>query len=351
MPNALVTGATGFIGRHVATALLDRGYDLTCLARSGSSTADLDPRCRVAVGDIMDPPSLEAPVRGADVVFHLASLLKVPWKPAFMHVNVEGTRAVATAVARRTSPPPLIVVSSLAAAGPSSVARTEDMPPRPISIYGRVKLASERAAVEHAARAPISIVRPPMVYGPDDRYGLMLFRSAVRGLHAVPTLAEHRLSLVYAIDLADLLVAIGERGERITELDPSSPRGAGVYHAAHDETPTYAELGRLVASAAGAPPPFVLRLPSFVSGAAALAGELAGRARDRPSFLNLDKWREAMAGSWICDATKAKRGLGFAPTTARDGLAATAAWYRSRGWLPTRPATTASSPAQAEAER
>jgi dihydroflavonol-4-reductase len=326
MPKAFLTGATGFIGSHVASSLLQRGYEVVCLVRSSSAEIE---GCQPWRGDIMDPASLETPIRDADLVIHSASLLKMPWKQDFVRVNVEGTRNVAAAAAKRPSPPPVVVVSSLAAAGPASAPHREDGDAMPISIYGAMKLSAERAASEHADRAPITIVRPPMVYGPNDRYGLDLFRTVTRGIHAVPTFRDHRLSLIHAADLADLLITAGERGERIRDRSD----GLGLYYAAHDERPTYADLGRWVAEASGAKRPIIVRLPASAGAGVAAIAELAARLRDRPSLLNRDKWREATAGSWTCDASKAKQTLGFSPRAAFAGLAETADWYRKNRWL------------------
>jgi dihydroflavonol-4-reductase len=302
-----------------------------CLVRSTSSRAELDELgAELCVGDLQDPPSLVRPVEGADFVVHLASLLKVPWKEEFRTVNVGGTAALLGAIAARTSPPITIVVSSLAAAGPSDRPRLEAEEAKPISIYGRVKLESERAAAVHAPKVPVTIVRPPMVFGEGDRYGLALFRSNARGIHLVPSLREHRLSLVHAADLADALVGAAERGER---LQSSEPRDRGVYYVAAAEQPLYRELGPLVARACGFAPPRVVRLPSVLSMIAAGISELGGRISDRPTFLTLDKWRDATGGSWICDASKAREQIGFAPRPLDERLAETAAWYRTRGWL------------------
>jgi nucleoside-diphosphate-sugar epimerase len=337
MTHALVTGGTGFIGRHVAEALRAAGHEVTCLVRPTSDARALTALgARLAYGDLSDAASLARALAGVTVVYHLASLLKVPWKPEFRTVNIEGTRALAEAAAAQASPPALVIVSSLAAAGPSSPgrARIEDDPPQPVSRYGRMKLDAERAAASYAARVPITIVRPPMVFGEGDRWALALFRTAARGVHFVPTWSDHQVSLIHAADLARALLEAGERGERLAAApDPDGPRGRGVYYIAADLRPTYAELGRTVALASGLRPPRILRVPRLISGAFALASELYARLRDTPTILNLDKWREGTAGSWICDAAKARAGLGFAPRPIEARLAETAAWYRAAGWL------------------
>lgn len=322
---ALVTGATGFIGRYVVHALAARGVRVRALVRPTSNVDGLD--VERAVGDLGDEQSLRRAMRGVDVVFHLASLLKVPWKRAFHTVNVAGTAAVA----RAADGARLVVVSSLAAAGPTGgPPRRESDPPAPVSRYGRVKHAAEQAAVAEA-RGPVSLVRPPMVFGAGDRGALPLFRGVARGWHVLPSRRPAHIGLVHAADLAKALIAIAERGEAVPAGADGSC-GAGVYQVADIETPTYAELGRRIAAADGRRVR-VVALPAALTAVAATAGEALGRLRDRPTVLNRDKYREAVGGHWWC-ATDKIRGLGWAPAEALDArLAQTLSGYRAAGWI------------------
>ncbi len=332
MSRALVTGATGFIGRYLVRALAARGVAVRALVRPTSDTAGLEAEPRV--GDIGRPETLAAAARGVDVIYHLASLLKVPWKAEFRTVNVDGTAHVARAAADAGAR--LVLVSSLAAAGPITGERPRRPtdPPTPVSRYGRVKRAAEQAAV--AAGGRVAIVRPPMVFGAGDRGALPLFRGAARGWHVAPTRRPARIGLVHAADLAEALIAIAERG------DPVPPGadggcGAGVYQVACAESPTYAELGRRIGDAAGRTVR-VVTLPAPITGVAAALGELVGRLRDRPTVLNRDKYREAIGGDWWC-TTDAVTALGWRPAAPLDTrLAETVAGYRAAGWLPPAPA-------------
>ena len=328
----LVTGATGFIGRHVVRAALDAGDSVRCLVRPTSRRAGLEgPGVDFVEGDVGAAATLGAAVDGVDAVIHLASLLKAPWMRAFHTVNVEGTRALADACAQAGRPPALIIVSSLAAAGPAIDGRRRDehQAAAPVSIYGRVKRDAEEAALAFADRVPVTVVRPPMVFGEGDTSVLKIFRTAAHGLHVVPTWRTARVSLVHAADLATALVRAAATGERAA----GGAAGRGLYFVAADETPTYADLGRWIGHAVGRPGLRVLRLPRGVTFVAAALSEAIGRLRGSPRLLNLDKYREATAGDWICDASKARRDLAWTPAPLADRLAETAAWYRACGWL------------------
>lgn len=337
MATVLITGASGFIGRHLVRAVRMRGDEAVCLVRPCSDRRVLDTLdVRYAPGDITDAASLRSAVGGVDTVIHAAAMLKAPWRPQFVTANVGGTAALAAACAARLSPPALIVVSSLAAAGPSpdELPRDESMPPAPISIYGRVKLDAERAAAAVAAQLPVSLVRPPMVFGEGDRTSLMLFRNVRAGWHPLPGRRDHALSLIHAADLAELLCRVADAGERLpAHGDSADAPGRGLYYACADETPTLSGLGVAIAAAMELPPPRTLRVPGALLRLAAVAGELRGRLTDTPQLLSLDKARELRAGPWLCSAAKAKATLGFVPAPLASRLRQTVADQRRRGWL------------------
>ncbi|MFT5680652.1 MAG: dihydroflavonol-4-reductase [Myxococcota bacterium] len=313
---ALVTGASGFIGRILVRQLLDRGDDVVCLVRSTSRRDGLE-GAGFVVGDIQDPDSLHTAMAGVDVVFHLASLLKMPWKPAFQTVNVQGTSNIAAAAAAQPTPPTLVIVSSLAAAGPAlSAPHTEDGPSAPISIYGRVKLAAEQATADYPGRRVI--VRPPMVFGTADTSALPMFKSIQRGFHAVPGRPAMKVSMIHVDDLAAGLIA--------------AAGGEGLYYIAHRTAPAWDTLGDLIAEAIGVEPPRRLYLPAAVTWAVSALNELSGRLRDRPVQLNLDKHREAKSGDWLCSASRLE-GLGWRAEALPIRLAQAGEWYRAEGWL------------------
>jgi nucleoside-diphosphate-sugar epimerase len=204
MAKALVTGATGFIGSKLTERLLADGNDVTCLVRDPARAQALRALgVRLALGDVRDPDAMLAAVDGADVVYHLAGMVRAFRSDEMMETNARAFRNVADACAQCTTPPRLIFVSSLAAAGPSPAGRprVESDPPAPVSNYGRTKRAAELIAEEYAARIPITIVRPPIVFGEGDQNMLAVFRSIFRlGIHLALGVAYSRYSLIHVSD-------------------------------------------------------------------------------------------------------------------------------------------------------
>jgi nucleoside-diphosphate-sugar epimerase len=284
-----------------------------------------------------DPASLHAAIKGVDVVFHLAGRTSAFQAAEFDRDNAEGTRAVAQACAVQPSPPTLVFVSSLAAGGPGTLAqpRHETDAEQPVSAYGRSKLAAERAAVEAAGAAPLSIVRPPMVFGQGDYASLQLFRSLkFLPIHPVPWLRRFPLSLVHVSDLCDALVRVATHGERVpANANSSASTGAGRYYVAAERAVTYGELGQLAARSAGWAI-LVTPTPSFVFYIAGAIGEAMGRVRGKPALVNFDKVRETMAKGWVCSDEKIRTTLGYQPAAKlEERFAETVAWYREHKWL------------------
>ena len=339
MSKVLLTGASGFIGSHLAKALVARGDDVACLVRRSSSLVQLDPLgVRYVRGDLSDSDSLRNAIAGKEIIYHLAGCTKALDSRQFYRVNAGGVRNLMQACSRQAVPPVVVCVSSLAAAGPSPPgrARTESDRPAPVSHYGRSKRLGEREAQRLADRVPVSIIRPPIVFGEYDQASLGMFWSVSRfRTHMIPGLARNRYSLIHAADLAELLILAAERGNRLTPQEENDyHRWRGYYFAACEQTPTYPDLGRMIGVAMGRRRAFAFHVASPIVWIIAGVIESVGRATGQPQCLNLDKAREVTAGSWMCSAQRATDELGFTVgASLPERLKQTVEWYRSEGWL------------------
>lgn len=320
---ALVTGATGFVGSHLVEALRRRGDEVTALVRSPARAERLRPLgVRLIEGDLDQEPALARAAEVREVVFHVAGLVAARDPADFFRCNRDGTARVLGAAAR-AGVRRFVLVSSLAAGGPTAPGRPlrGPEPPRPVSAYGRSKLAAEELV--RAGPVPWTIVRPPTVYGPRDRELLRLFKLARLGVVPVFGDGSQQLSLVHAADLAEALVAAAAA---------DAARGR-LYYACHPEIVTSAELARAVGAAVGRRVVVVPVPPRAGRAALALAGG-AARVLGRATILTADKANEFFQPAWIADPTPLAADTGWrARYDLAMGLPETYRWYRSAGWM------------------
>jgi dihydroflavonol-4-reductase len=320
---AFVTGASGFIGRHLVQAINSAGWDVRVLVHETPPEAlsGID----LFQGDIRDGAALETGMKGVDVVFHLAAAVgsSVTDSRAFHEVNVSGTQAV-LAAAQRTKVRRVVHFSSIGALGRVGVGETagEDYPPAPRTLYDKTKLAAEEAARRAvAAGLDVVVIRPGWVYGPHDRRTFKFIRAICRGRFALVAGAPGRQTPVFIDDLIAGVLLAADRG-----------RAGALYHLAGDEILTPEEMARIVASACGVAVPR-LKLPRIVAEAAAFILEKAFAQVKKEAFLNRAKLSFFLDDKAMSSA-RAKNEIGFKPETDfRAGCALTVAWYRQNGWL------------------
>ena len=303
---ALVTGASGFIGRRLVMELARRGHETVCLVRPTSNTVPLrDLPVEFVLGDLGDAASLVSAVKGRDHIFHLAGVIQAVDGPAFEEVNTEGTRNLVDAC--RQAAPALekfVLISSIAAAGPSPPERslTEADEPRPVSAYGRSKLAAEHIVLAAKDRLRMTIIRPPNVIGPGSKeieLALGLLRRRI-----VPALGDGRprTSLVDVDDLVEAMLLAAE-----------DPRSTGqTYFVTDGRAYAWPEITAAIAEELGVKR-FMVKVPFAVQMLAARLVETAARFGRRPPLLTREIVRAARDCFWICDGSKIERELGFHP--------------------------------------
>ncbi len=325
MTLALVTGASGFVGSHLADALLARGHRVRCLVRRTSKLAWLPvDRVELVYGEVTEPQALAEAARGIEVIYHVAGITRATDPEEYDRVNAGGcahvARAAAAEGARR-----LVLVSSLAAGGPSVAgrARTEDDPDTPCNSYGRSKLRGETLLKSEAGSTAWTILRPPAVYGPRDVSFLLLARLAARGwVPAIGRVAQH-VSLIHARDLAEAIVAASESDRTIGRT----------YYVAHPEITDWESLGRLIAARLGRRVRR-LRIPRRGIPAVGRIAGIAAAMSGRPNGLPPDRLADLLAPGWVCSGARAETDFGFrARIDAVTGFAETVDWYRREGCL------------------
>lgn len=337
MQSAFVTGATGFIGRHLVAGLLDRGVAVRALVRSPAKAGHLlREGVEIVAGSLADVDGWRTKLSGCDAVFHAAGLVAARRHRELHDVNAAAVGRLADACADVDTPPALVHLSSLAAGGPAprEAVRDEADPPRPVSAYGASKLAGEQLLARRAGRLPITVVRPGIVFGPHETSVAAMFQAVQwTRLHLTMGFRSPPLSLVSVADLIPLVVAAADQGKRLPADGAAAP-GTGIYHAVDDrEFPTHGEFGRRIARAIGVTT-LVMPLPVPIAWPVAAAIEAFWNLRGQPSIVSPDKLREATVPSWAASAARARRDLGFSPRVSLDErLAETAAWLRGHGGL------------------
>jgi dihydroflavonol-4-reductase len=311
----LVTGGTGFIGRHLLARIPGPVRCLTRRAVAPSASS-----VEFVQADLVSGAGVAEALRGVDCVIHLAGVIKALRPADYYTGNARTSETLARAAAGRELR--FVHVSSLAAVGPAgSAPLTEDAPCHPISDYGKSKLEGEQAV--RAILPDAVVIRPPVVYGPADTGVLEIFRSVARGWSLEISGGERWFSFVYVDDLIDGLLRAA--------CHPGAP--GRTYFLSSPEPSTWTELTALAARIMNMRPRH-LRLPVPLAYAAGAAAEFWSRATGKPGIISRDKVSEALCRRWTCDARRAADELGFvASTSLETGVATTLAWYKEAGWL------------------
>ncbi len=331
---ALVTGASGFIGSTLVEQLGRLGFEVTALLRRTSSHKNLEgAKYLCAEGDLSDEASLRRAVKGMDYVFHLAGLTSARTRGEYFEFNTEGTARLARAAAAEA--PALqrfVFVSSLAAAGPSEGMRpkTETDVDKPVSAYGESKLAAEQELAKYREAFPVSIVRPPIVYGPKDKDVFQIIQTVSRNFMPLLKGSTPDGNKFYSsIYVHDLVRGIIQAGLAPREKVPSGE----VFFLSADEVHSYRDMLSSMAQHLNRDP-LRVSVPRFAVVLAAGAASVASAVTRKKFPLNLDKLNELLPDYWICSNEKAKRVLGFAPEfNLNTGMGQAIEWYRQHKWI------------------
>jgi dihydroflavonol-4-reductase len=309
---ALVTGASGFVGRHVVSALVARGASVRAFDRRPAPSSDVE----FVAGDVLDADAVGRALEGCDALFHLAAVYSYARRDTALmeSVNVEGTRVVAEA-AVRAGVPRIVHTSTCATCGPVPGRRATELDHPALSDlripYKRTKLRGEQVALE-AARSGVEVVvvNPTVPVGPGDLRPTPTGKMVADVAHgrARGYLARSALNVVAVDDVARghlLAFEHGEPGER---------------YLLGGEDMSIRDVFAVVARAAGLSAPRI-GVPWSVAYGAALAAGLALRPLGRePELLLVDEVRSGRLPH-LFDDSKARAELGYTSRPAEQALA------------------------------
>ncbi|MEZ4607173.1 MAG: NAD(P)-dependent oxidoreductase [Deinococcales bacterium] len=316
-----LTGGTGFIGSHIAEALLAQGYGLRLSIRPSSNKAYLNYKfIDWRYVDLSKPQPIESDLlKDISVVIHNAGITRAKESESFFLVNEKASLNLAEA-AVKAGVEQFIFISSLAARGPDQRQSLGDMPS---SDYGSSKLSAEKALIDfcQGTGMKLSILRLAGVYGPRDRDLLSLFQMANQGFLALPP-KQGRLQPLYVSDaVAAVLAAINHKAS------------SGPWLIAESKNYTWQEVGLLMEQALGKKlkrlhlNSSVFTFVAFLSG---LWGKLSGQEVKLDMRRADDLSRYTFTGS-VLDSEAALNW--HAQIALSEGLKLTAEWYQKQGWL------------------
>lgn len=324
---AFVTGATGFLGSHVARVLAEQGADLRLLVRSNSNPRNIEGlKADRVMGDLRDPASLERAISGCDSVFHVAADYRL-WirDPDQMYrSNVEGTRAVLEA-ARKNRVHRVVYTSSVATMGFTSNGHPADEE-SPVSLddmighYKRSKFLAEQLALQAGSGIDVVVVNPTTPVGEQDIKPTPTGRIIVDFLKKkFPAYVDTGLNLVDATECARGHVAAHEKGR------------SGQRYILGGENLTLKQILDKLAAITGLPSPN-LRVPYVLALATGVVDELfTGRIMKREPRATIDAVRMGRKKMFVSSA-KAERELGWKIVPVDGALRRAADWFLANGY-------------------
>ncbi len=325
----LVTGATGFIGSHLVDYLLDLGYDVRVTIRKTSNLQWLkNKNIELVEANLNSIEDALNAVKDVDYIYHVAGLVAANNYNEFLKANRDVTENLLKACEQANQNlQRFILVSSQTASGPSSSLdnpQTEDDIPKPITSYGKSKLEGEKVAISFMNKLPITIVRPPAVYGPRDPAIKDVFKIVNKGIATLIGFDDKFVSLIYIKDLVRGMVLAGE--SNISE--------GQIYFITSHQFYTWNEIMDTMKIAMDKKHLIKVRIPHSLVLAMGAISEFLGKFSNKPPVFDYEKAIDFIQKYWICSPEKARRDLDFvSEVPLEDGLTETAQWYKSMKWI------------------
>lgn len=323
----LVTGATGLLGSHVAELALERGDAVRVLVRPGEDASLLaQAGAEICRGDLTDPASLQLAVESVDCVLHCAARMG-PWGPEAEYelVNVRGPKALAEA-AMTAGVQRIVHVSSIDVHGLVVPDGADETAPYSSERdpYSRSKIAGERVLRQLVKDrgAPVTIVRPGLIYGPRDSNSFARFASLVEHRKMVIIgSGNNRLPLIYVTDVARGVLLASEANRAVGKA----------YLLVNDEPVTQRDYFSAIARELGVPAP-TRHIPYRLALAVGAASEMVGHVshmKQPPPIMRFGLKQIGGENRFVIGRARAE--LGFSPeVTLAEGVRNGIAWYRAR---------------------
>lgn len=324
---ALVTGASAVIGSHLVDKLIEEGVKVTCLIRPQDKLQWLEGRpVSFITADLCDYSTLVPAVKDKDVIYHLASQVNAGSDEEYYQNNVHGTvNLLKTIIQYNPRIKHFIYISSIAVAGPSRKYRphTEETEPHPVSAYGQSKLSAEEAVMASRGQIPITIIRPPVVFGPRDVEVLRLVKLAKIGVHPILGFKKRSYSMIYVKDLVDGIWKLTNEKKTIGEI----------YYLANNESVTWSELIQLIGRIIQKKGVWIY-FPLWLFVIAVHLSDKIASLSGRKAYMNSKRIHELTQGRWECLPTKARNEIGFVATTPLErAIQETIDWYEEQGMV------------------
>lgn len=331
--NVFVTGANGFIGSHLVDKLVDKKYTVNVLVRKNSDLSNLshlikENKINVIETNFDDVKLLTSQLINVDYVYHVGGAVTAKSWEQYKKANVESTVNLLEAVL--VSSPNIkrfLFVSSQTASGPSislEKPKTELDPMNPISMYGRSKQIAEMEVAKYFDKIPITIARPPAVFGPRDKAILDVFKTVNSGIGAMIGFNKKYVSLINCFDLVDGFILAAESENSVSQT----------YFISSDKFYTWDYLIPLIAEKLGKKSVFKIKLPhSLVLTLGKLSETVGGLFGVTPVF-NKEKANDFIQDYWTCSIDKAKNEINYnQKIDIEKGLELTIDWYKKNKWI------------------
>ncbi len=324
---SVVTGGSGFVGSHLVDLLLEKGHHVKCIVRKNSNLRWLkDKPIELIDSGLYDVEKLKEILKDADYLFHVAGIVKAKSLDEYIKGNVETTKNLLEAVkAVNKNIKRVVIVSSLTATGPSKIGKPNDenTPLNPITRYGVSKKMQEELVKSYMNDLPITIVRPPAVYGPRDTEIYLIFKTYKMGLLTLIGFNKKEVSVVHVKDLV--------RGIYLAAISPNAV--GEIYFIGSKQYYNWDQMGEAISKSMGKKA-LTLKLPHFLVYLVGAIAEFFSWFSSKAATFNFEKARDFVQEAQTCNSTKAFNHFGYvSEISLEDGMKDTVDWYRKNGWL------------------